>query len=570
MNAKAKLIAIIIVLLFIQIAFIPVVQAISNKPVVLVIDPGHGGKMTGAVNNKLGIVERDVTLKIAKYLRDYLNQYENIKVIMTHEGLPSDVEMELVSRGMVARNNNADMLISLHLNDYSTPGESGAEVYVTNNRLLPKYNENSTKFGNIVLNKLSKLGITKRGVKTRLCNDRGPKWEYSDGSIADYYGVIRYPMKGDSEDRGANLANGEGIPGVIIEHCFINDGDSRFVDSEQDIQRLARADCEAIVEYYGLEKKDITRVSAVSLNKQNVTLIKNEKTKLVATVTPDTAKNKNVKWTSSNNNVATVTNTGEVTAVGVGTATITVTTEDRNRTATATINVRDVEVIPDRKEVNLIEGNKAKIEYTVTPDSVVNKAVTWKSNNEEIAKVDENGIITAIKEGKTTITVTTKQNNKTATINVNVHKLGENQKIKINNLKQENGRLSKIQERTIMSEFKKNFEISNDLEIIIQSENKVLLDKDYVGTGAKVQIREKASNIVLQEYICVIYGDVNGDGKISAMDYTLIENHIMEIQPIVSPYKKITANVNNDKRISAMDYTLIENHIMNIKKIEAR
>lgn len=409
MNMQKKVIAILLTIIMALLIFMPIVQAVPDKTIVLVIDPGHGGKMTGTVNNDLGIIERDVTLKIARYLRDYLNQYENIKVIMTHDGLPSDVEMELPARGMVARNNNADMMISLHINDSTIQGETGAEVYVTNNKLLPKYNEESTKFGKIVLNKLSALGIRNRGVKTRLCNDKGPKWEYSDGSVADYYAVIRYPMKGDGEDRGADLAKGEGIPGVLIEHCFMKGSDSKFLDSELDIQKLAKADCDAIVEYYGLEKKDPTRVSSVSLDKTNITLLKGEKSKLTATVSPTTAKNKNVKWNSSNEKVATVTNNGEITAIGAGTATITVTTEDRNKTATATVNVKDILVTLDKKETNVIVGNKTQMTYIISPETVTNKEVTWKSSNPEIATIDEKGVITTLKEGTTTITVTTKQ-----------------------------------------------------------------------------------------------------------------------------------------------------------------
>ncbi|MBO5479432.1 MAG: N-acetylmuramoyl-L-alanine amidase [Clostridia bacterium] len=206
MKVITKILSVFLIMIFIIYSMSGIVQANDQKEIVLVIDPGHGGKMTGTANNELGIIERDVTLKIARYLRDYLNEYEGIKVIMTHDGLPSDYEMELPARGMVARNNHADMMISLHINDSTTPNQQGAEVFVTANKLLPKYNEESTKFGNLVLNELSKLGISNRGVKTRLCGDTGPKWEYSDGSVADYYAVIRYPMKGDGEDRGADLA----------------------------------------------------------------------------------------------------------------------------------------------------------------------------------------------------------------------------------------------------------------------------------------------------------------------------------------------------------------------------
>lgn len=160
---------------------------------------------------------------------------------------------------------------------------------------------------------------------------------------------------------------------------------------------------------------------------------------------------------------------------------------------------------------------------------------------------------------------------KTASIKINIHKLGENQKIKVNNLKQENENLSKIGEKVTVANFKKNFEISSDLEIIVNnSKNETLKETDFVGTGAKVQIREKTSKKILQEYECIIYGDVDGNGKISAMDYTLIQNHIMEIQAITNLKQKLAADVYNDNKISAMDYTYIQNHIMEVQKIELR
>ena len=74
----------------------------------------------------------------------------------------------------------------------------------------------------------------------------------------------------------------------------------------------------------------------------------------------------------------------------------------------------------------------------------------------------------------------------------------------------------------------------------------------------------------IESYTCLIYGDINGDGKISAMDYTLIKNHIMEVKRIIQENQKWTADVNGDGKISAMDYTLIKNDIMGIKKIPVK
>lgn len=62
-------------------------------------------------------------------------------------------------------------------------------------------------------------------------------------------------------------------------------------------------------------------------------------------------------------------------------------------------------------------------------------------------------------------------------------------------------------------------------------------------------------------------GDVNGDGKISSMDYVLVKNHILRIQ-ILSGKGAIAGDVNKDGTISSMDYVLIKNHILGISKIQ--
>lgn len=243
------------------------VQA-NNREIVIVLDPGHGGKMSGAVN--WSIKEKDINLKIARYLRDYLNQYTGIKVLMTHNGLPNNVDMELDERGMFARNNNANMVISLHMNAASNGNQNGTEAYVTANNSLPKYYEESSKLAQKIINNIEKLGIRNRGVKTRLCQDSGDKWTYSDGSKADYYGIIRYSMKGAGDGIGADIAKGEGVPAIIIEHCFLHGWDEQFYNTEEKIKKLAQADGEAIVDYYNLYKKGIATKAILETIKKNV------------------------------------------------------------------------------------------------------------------------------------------------------------------------------------------------------------------------------------------------------------------------------------------------------------
>ena len=86
-------------------------------------------------------------------------------------------------------------------------------------------------------------------------------------------------------------------------------------------------------------KAKVYPVTGVTLDKTSVELTEGDVTVLTATVNPSNASNKNVYWTSSDSSIATVDNTGKVTAVKRGKAVITATTEDGNKTATCTITV---------------------------------------------------------------------------------------------------------------------------------------------------------------------------------------------------------------------------------------
>ena len=56
----------------------------------IVLDPGHGGIDVGSISTDKTLYEKDANLKIAQYLRDFLQKYENVEVILTHEGPDGD------------------------------------------------------------------------------------------------------------------------------------------------------------------------------------------------------------------------------------------------------------------------------------------------------------------------------------------------------------------------------------------------------------------------------------------------------------------------------------------------
>lgn len=215
----------------------------EEGPVVIVLDPGHGGSDVGAVNYRDGLNEADANLAIALACRDELLKYDGIEVYMTHTGLDKSTRMALGDRVKCVETYNADILISLHCNDSTNEEAHGSEVYVSHSSYKDSYNNDSTALAVEFLREFRELGLRIRGVKTRLSN--GSRIYYHDnGSVelGDYYAVIGTTIKR------------YGVPGILVEHAFVT-GDYGYLDSPEDLAALGMADAQAIAAYYGLHLK---------------------------------------------------------------------------------------------------------------------------------------------------------------------------------------------------------------------------------------------------------------------------------------------------------------------------
>ena len=106
--------------------------AASNGDLVIAIDPGHGGTDSGAAHGT--IKEKDVNLKIAKYLKTYLEQYDGVQVYMTRS---TDTYLELSERVNNSVANGADVFISIHNNASSNTKTSGSMVFYPNESYRP-------------------------------------------------------------------------------------------------------------------------------------------------------------------------------------------------------------------------------------------------------------------------------------------------------------------------------------------------------------------------------------------------------------------------------------------------
>ena len=120
----------------------------------------------------------------------------------------------------------------------------------------------------------------------------------------------------------------------------------------------------------------VVSVTGVSLNESSITLDVGGSKTLAATVTPDNATNKKVRWTSDNETVATVSEDGVVTAVAGGTAVITATTHDGLFTATCTVTVNAPDAAPSITTDTLPDGKVGEA-YSQTLTATGTAPITW-------------------------------------------------------------------------------------------------------------------------------------------------------------------------------------------------
>lgn len=227
---------------------------------VVVLDPGHDNTHAGARANNLK--EEELTLKIAQYCKEKLETYDDIKVYLTrtssvcpYPGTTSTVCNS--NRVAAAKKVGADIYVSIHLNSSPSPAASGAEVYYPNTSYNSEIGNNGSTLAGEIQKKLKELGLNDRGIKVRNSEDNSL---YPDGSLADYYGVIK----------NSKL---NGFPGIIIEHAFLtNSSDASLLSTEAGLKKLGVADAEGIASYYNLVGKDTTKTSDTEFESGKLTI----------------------------------------------------------------------------------------------------------------------------------------------------------------------------------------------------------------------------------------------------------------------------------------------------------
>lgn len=208
-----------------------VAEASYSDPIVVVLDPGHGGSDNGACNASLGTNEKNSNWEMTLACKAYLENYENVKVILTRQ--KRDEYSSLSQRVQIAEANNADLFVSLHSNStsYDVSAVNGCEVYRS---VVEPFASNTHQLAADICSNLSALGLTNRGVKTR---------ESTILPDDDYYTVIADCVM-------------SGIPSLIVEHAFVNNKfDASFLNSPSKLKAMGEADAKAIAKYFNLKWK---------------------------------------------------------------------------------------------------------------------------------------------------------------------------------------------------------------------------------------------------------------------------------------------------------------------------
>ncbi len=197
------------------------------------------------------------------------------------------------------------------------------------------------------------------------------------------------------------------------------------VDNQGNIKAVAPGEAEIIANCNGkIAKAKITvksPLTGIEITNAVEELLPEQEVNLGIKYTPvDTTDSKTIIWESSNTGIVTVNESGKITAIKPGTVTITA----KCGNITKTINVKVAEIHTERiafenpkVEINKSSTIESKIKF-YPANTTDDKKVTYSSNNAEIATVDENGKITAIKAGTAIITATSGE--KTATCEVTV------------------------------------------------------------------------------------------------------------------------------------------------------
>nr|WP_308651338.1 Ig-like domain-containing protein [uncultured Agathobacter sp.] len=248
-----------------------------------------------------------------------------------------------------------------------------AKGYVKNS--VKKGNVSEGTFGDFYVNTDGRIGIV------AILNDND-KDKLADGNVAKISFKVKDTAKGDI---GLKVKN--------LEFCDVNSED--IPTSEISVTKDNDAQIKVVV-----------LATGITVDKTATTIVKGATDKLTATLVPADA-NGTITWSTSDSSVATVSSDGTVTAVKNGTATVTAKCGDLSAQTKVTV-INPLKAITITGTTHSIKkGQTTQLGLTYDPaDTTDSVAATWTSSNTSVATVSKTGLVTALKDGSTTIKAT--------------------------------------------------------------------------------------------------------------------------------------------------------------------
>jgi N-acetylmuramoyl-L-alanine amidase len=226
-----------------------------DRKLVVVIDPGHGGRDSGAVG-KNGVEEKTIVLSIAKKLQRDINQSARMHAVMTRS---TDEYVSLRDRLAIARKNHADVFIAIHADSFMHDRAAGASIYALSPqgatseaaRWLAQQ-ENHSELGQVELNELSDKSEMLRSIMIDLAQTATIKDSLQLGAhIMNVLDEFSKMHRKQVEQAPFVVLKSPDIPSILVETGFItNRSEEQRLVNESYQQKTADAICHGINSYF--------------------------------------------------------------------------------------------------------------------------------------------------------------------------------------------------------------------------------------------------------------------------------------------------------------------------------
>lgn len=237
----------------------PVAAPVTAKPLLVMIDPGHGGKDPGAIGNE-GTYEKHVVLHIAKRLQTLLDEQHGIHAVLTRQ---NDVFIPLYHRVSLAHQHEADLFISIHADGFSNDNVSGASVFALSphgaGSAMARYLSHSENSVDVLYDDDFKTNDTYLKQTLFDLDQRETISRSLDFGrhLASNIIKVHHMHSPHPEQAGFAVLKSPRIPSVLVETSFItNKQEEKLLGEPAFQEKMARALADGINSYFINEKKN--------------------------------------------------------------------------------------------------------------------------------------------------------------------------------------------------------------------------------------------------------------------------------------------------------------------------